>query len=74
MKTLNGTIIKRSGDKTVRVRVVEKVAHPKYKKIYTRHKDYLVHDEKNTGNVDDTVSIMSGKPVSKKKSWYLITE
>ena len=46
-RIIQGTVLSRSGDKTIRITVERKVMHPKYHKIVKRFKNYLVHDEKN---------------------------
>lgn len=74
MITKKGTIVKKSGDKTVKVRVIEYVQHPKYKKRYPITKNFLVHDEKNQGEVGTDVMIIQDRKVSKKKSWKLLTD
>ena len=70
-RELQGTVVKRSGDKTVSVLVERKIMHPKYHKIVKRFKKYLVHDEKNEANVGDVVKIIESRPVSKRKAFRL---
>ncbi len=72
-REVQGVVIKKSGDKTISVLVERKVVHPRYRKIVKRFKKYLVHDEKNTANVGDTVVAMECRPISKKKSFRLKT-
>lgn len=71
MITKKGTIVKKSGDKTIKVRVEEYVQHPKYKKRYTKSSHLLVHDEQNKGVVGDSVTIAQSRKQSKTKSWTL---
>ena len=73
MITKKGTIVKKSGDKTVKVLVSEFAQHPKYKKRYTKTSHILVHDEQNKGVVGEEVTIAQDRKVSKKKSWILTT-
>ena len=35
---------------------------------------FLAHDENNTAKVGDTVSIIESRPISKRKSWSLVTD
>lgn len=70
-KTIQGAVIKRSGDKTVSILVERKVMHPKYHKIVKSSKKYLVHDEKNELNLGDFIMAISCRPLSKSKSFRL---
>ena len=70
-REIQGTVVKRSGDKTVSILVTRKVLHPKYHKTVKRFKKYLVHDEKNEVNVGDTISAVECRPLSKTKSFRL---
>ena len=72
MITKQGTIVGKSGDKTVKVRVIDYVQHPKYKKQYPKTTNFLVHDETNSGEIGATVTIAQDKKVSKRKSWKLV--
>ena len=69
-----GAIVKKSGEKTVKVEVNEYRAHPKYKKRYRITKRFLVHDENNVGQVGEIVSIQQHRQISKKKAWILIDD
>ncbi|MDD3775058.1 MAG: 30S ribosomal protein S17 [Sulfurovaceae bacterium] len=72
-REITGTVIKKAGDKTATVLVERKVLHPRYHKTVKRFKKYLVHDEANTVNVGDTVSAIECRPLSKTKSFRLLT-
>lgn len=72
MITKQGTVVKISGAKTIKVEVNEYRAHPKYKKRYKVTKNFLVHDEEEKAKVGDTVSFQQSRPISKRKSWVLI--
>jgi small subunit ribosomal protein S17 len=69
MITKKGTVVKKSGDKTVKVEVHTYRAHPIYKKRFRVTKRFLAHDESNQYNVGDAVVIKQSRPVSKRKSW-----
>jgi small subunit ribosomal protein S17 len=66
---LQGTVIRRSGDKSVMVRVVRHQMHPKYKKYVTRTTDILAHDEENVYENGMYVLIEQAAPYSKRKAW-----
>lgn len=70
-KVFQGTVIKSSVDKMCTVLVKSDVPHPLYKKLVTKSKKYLVHDENNLATDGDLVEIMSCRPISKCKKWRL---
>lgn len=72
-KTLKGKVVSDAMDKTVVVEVGRFVKHPKYKKFYTISKKYHAHDEKNQFKIGDEVEIVETKPISKKKSFMVVT-
>ena len=58
---------------TCTVAVERYVKHPKYKKYLRRTKKFLVHDAGNTAKVGETVDIKEVNPISKRKSFALVT-
>ena len=73
-RVLQGTVISRPGDKTVKVKVERRLSHKLYKKIIRKSKNYAAHDEENRFNVGDTVRIRESRPYSKSKQWEAIYE
>ena len=71
-RQIQGTVIKKAGDKTATVLVERKVLHPRYHKTVKRFKKYLVHDEKNDTNVGDTIVAIECRQLSKTKSFRLL--
>lgn len=72
-KKLQGVIVNVIDESTIKVRVEIKYAHPLYKKIIKKHKNYLVHKNIEGEFVKgDIVWILEGKPVSKTKKFYLV--
>ncbi|MCA8930217.1 MAG: 30S ribosomal protein S17 [Alphaproteobacteria bacterium] len=71
-RILQGTVVSDKGDKTIVVRVDRRVTHPVYKKIITRSKKFMAHDEENLYRVGDTVRIEESRPLSKRKRWLAI--
>ncbi len=71
MITKKGTVTKLSSAQTIRVEVVERLPHPKYKKMYRITKAFLAHDEDGKAKVGDTVFIQQCRPISKRKHWEL---
>ena len=72
-RVLQGTVVSDKGDKTVVVLIERKVAHPVYGKIIRRSKKYHAHDEGNTVKAGDTVRIEECAPISKLKTWKVIS-
>jgi small subunit ribosomal protein S17 len=68
-KSLIGTVIGDTMDKTVIVAVDAPKRHPLYNKTIQRIKKYYAHDEKNECKEGDTVRIEEMRPMSKLKRW-----
>ncbi|MBM3505175.1 MAG: 30S ribosomal protein S17 [Alphaproteobacteria bacterium] len=71
-RELTGTVVSKSGNKSVVVRVDRRFLHPIYKKTIVRSKKYHAHDEKNAFKEGDTVRIRESRPYSKLKSWEVL--
>ncbi len=72
-RLLSGTVVSSNSNKTIVVKVTRRVKHKLYKKIITRSKKYHAHDENNESKIGDIVSIIESKPISKLKSWLLVS-
>ena len=68
---LQGTVVKRSGDKTVSVEVVTHKKHPLYGKSMKHTKRYLAHDPENKAEVGTNVTIIAIRPLSARKRWLI---
>ncbi len=73
-RELQGVVVSDKADKTITVLVERRVMHPVYKKIIRRSKKYSAHDEANQHKVGDKVRIEECRPISKSKSWRVVTE
>ena len=73
-RILQGVVVSDAMDKTVVVRVERRVMHPVYKKFIRRSKKYSAHDETNSVKVGDVVRIQECRPISKNKSWTVISD
>ncbi len=71
-RQITGTVIKIAGEKTATVLVERKVIHPRYHKTVKRFKKYLIHDEKGSVKIGDTISAIECRPISKRKSFRLL--
>ena len=72
-RILSGTICKATNKKTVVVEVERTFKHPIYKKYIKRSKKYHAHDETDALKVGDKVMIEETKPISKLKTWKVIS-
>jgi small subunit ribosomal protein S17 len=73
-RVLRGKVVSSKMTDTITVAVERYVKHPKYKKYLRRTKKYLVHDEGNTAKVGAVVDIIETRPISKRKSFKLVTK
>jgi len=73
-RVLQGVVVSDKGDKTIVVRVERKVTHPLYKKIIRKSKRYHAHDPENRAKTGDKVRIRECRPISKTKSWELVSD
>jgi small subunit ribosomal protein S17 len=71
-KTRIGEVISSSMNKTIVVRTVTRVPHPRFGKIVKQMKKFYAHDEQNQAKTGDTVRIMETRPLSKRKCWRLV--
>ncbi len=70
-KEFVGKVVSAKNDKTITVLVETYKKHPLYHKRVKDSKKYTVHDETNKAKVGDTVRIVSTRPISKTKHFYL---
>jgi small subunit ribosomal protein S17 len=73
-RILQGVVVSDKQDKTIVVRVERRLMHPIYKKFIRRSKKYAAHDEKNACKIGDVVRIQECRPISKNKTWELLSE
>jgi small subunit ribosomal protein S17 len=71
-KMRTGEVVSSSMNKTIVVRTVTRVPHPKFGKIVKQMKKFYAHDEQNEAKPGDTVRIMETRPLSKLKRWRLV--
>ncbi len=73
-RVLQGRIVSDKMDKTVTVLVERRYMHPIYKKYVRRTDKYAAHDENNAFRIGDVVSIEECRPISKRKTWTVVTD
>ncbi len=71
-KTRVGEVMSSSMNKTIVVRTVTRVPHPRFGKIVKQMKKFYAHDEENKAKAGDRVRIMETRPLSKLKRWRLV--
>ncbi|NGX28022.1 MAG: 30S ribosomal protein S17 [Candidatus Anoxychlamydiales bacterium] len=72
-KVLEGIVVSDKMTKTVVVKVIRKIRHPKYQKLVEKWKKYYAHDETDKIKEGSKVKIIQSRPLSKLKSWRVET-
>lgn len=74
-RTLSGVVVKVTDSTTVKVRVERKFPHSKYSKIVKNHKNYISYKKPSLEiEKGDFVTIGEIKPMSKRKTWEIISK
>jgi len=73
-RLLSGKVVSSNSNKTIVVEVTRRVKHRLYKKIIKKAKKYHAHDEDNTYQLGDFVTIQESKPISKMKRWVVMND
>ncbi|CAA0116640.1 30S ribosomal protein S17 [Zhongshania aliphaticivorans] len=72
-RTATGKVVSDKMDKTITVLIERRVKHPMYGKYITRSSKVHAHDEKNECKIGDVVTVCETRPVSKLKTWALVS-
>jgi len=72
-RTVTGQVVSDKADKTITVLLERKVKHPIYGKFVKRSTKIHAHDEKNECAMGDTVTVEECRPLSKSKTWRLVS-
>ena len=72
-RTLTGQVVSNKMNKSIAVAIERVVRHPTYGKYIRRTTKLLAHDENNEAKAGDTVTIAPCRPLSRHKSWRLVT-
>jgi small subunit ribosomal protein S17 len=72
-RTETGLVISSVRDKTITVIIERTIKHPLYKKILRRSTKIQAHDQENQCEDGDLVTIKECRPLSKTKSWDLVS-
>lgn len=73
MRTIVGRVVSNKMQKSITVLVERRVKHPLYGKFIRRSTKLHAHDENNECGIGDTVSITECRPLSKTKTWRLVS-
>ena len=72
-RTVTGKVVSNKADKTITVLVERRVKHPVYGKFLRRSTKLMAHDENNQCREGDIVTIEECRPLSKRKTWMLVS-
>ena len=72
-RTVTGKVISNKMDKSITVLIDRRVTHPVYGKIIKRSTKIHAHDANNECSIGDEVTIKEVRPISKTKSWSLVS-
>lgn len=64
-----GIVVGTKMNKTVRIKIERRVAHPAYGKIIKKTNVILAHDEHGNCSEGDIVAAIPTRPISKSKTW-----
>ena len=68
-----GEVVSDKMDKSIVVLIERRVKHPVYGKYITRSSKVHAHDANNECNEGDAVTIKEVRPISKTKTWALVS-
>jgi small subunit ribosomal protein S17 len=71
-KVREGIVVSTKMDKTVVVRVTDRVQHPRYRKTLQRSTKLHAHDEQNDAREGDRVRLAETRPLSRTKRWRVV--
>ena len=72
-RTVTGRVVSNKMDKSIVVLVERRVKHPVYGKYVRKSTKLHAHDEKNECMPGDEVTIREVRPISKTKTWTLVS-
>ena len=72
-RELSGRVVSNKMDKSISVVVARFVKHPIYKKFVKRTTKVMAHDANNECQIGDSVTVKESRPLSKNKTWTLVS-
>uniref|UniRef100_A0A7C5USN9 Small ribosomal subunit protein uS17 n=1 Tax=candidate division CPR3 bacterium TaxID=2268181 RepID=A0A7C5USN9_UNCC3 len=73
-RRLRGIVVSAKMEKTVKVKVMRVVQHPRYRKYIKKYKNYIADTKGKTYEVGDEVIIEESRPISKLKRWVVVSK
>ena len=73
-RILTGVVTSDKANKTITVKIERKVKHHLYGKVIKRATKVHAHDENNDASIGDVVSVKECRPISKNKTWILVSD
>jgi small subunit ribosomal protein S17 len=72
-RIVSGKVVSNKMDKSITVLIERREKHPVYGKYVTKSTKVHAHDEANTCNIGDVVTVREVRPISKTKTWMLVS-
>jgi len=72
-RKVQGVVVSNKMEKSIVVSVERFIKHPKYKKFVRKSTKLMAHDADNMAGIGDKVTIEECCPLSKSKSWMLVS-
>jgi len=72
-RIVSGKVVSTKMDKSIVVLVERRVKHPVYGKYITRSSKLHAHDANNECKEGDKVTVKEVRPISKTKTWSLVS-
>ena len=73
-RILTGVVTSDKANKSITVKIERKGKHPLYGKVIKRATKVHAHDENNSASIGDIVSVKECRPISKTKTWILVSD
>jgi small subunit ribosomal protein S17 len=72
-RTISGKVVSNKMDKSITVLIERREKHPVYGKYVSKSSKVHAHDETNSCNIGDVVTVQEVRPISKTKTWKLVS-
>jgi small subunit ribosomal protein S17 len=72
-RTISGKVVSNKMDKSITVLIERRVKHPVYGKYVSKSSKVHAHDANNECNIGDVVTVKEVRPISKTKTWSLVS-
>jgi small subunit ribosomal protein S17 len=72
-RTITGKVVSNKMEKSITVLIERRVKHPVYGKYVSKSSKVHAHDAKNECNIGDVVTVKEVRPISKTKTWSLVS-